>query len=159
LLSTKIITANMFCPSFERCSVAEVLMPYGRGWVMARPDCFGYCHIVDVRLARLGSFVSSGTVTLLAVDGNVVAIPNMIGCGAVDQHGAVLDVRGQLRRDRQVARRFMRKLLRKHGRAPRVLITDKLGSYAAANREIGLSVEHRQHKGLNNRAENTYRSS
>ena len=36
----------------------------------------------------------------------------------------------------------------------RVLITDKLKSYAAANRDLGLNVDHRQHKGLNNRAEN-----
>jgi putative transposase len=36
-----------------------------------------------------------------------------------------------------------------------VLITDKLKSYAAANRDLGLNVEHRQHKGLNNRAENS----
>ena len=49
-----------------------------------------------------------------------------------------------------------RKLLRKHGRAPRVLITDKLKSYAGANRDLGLNVEHRQHKGLNNRAENSH---
>jgi len=33
----------------------------------------------------------------------------------------------------------MRKLLRKHGRAPRVLITDKLKSYVAANRDLGLN--------------------
>jgi len=46
--------------------------------------------------------------------------------------------------------------LKKHGRAPRVLITDKLKSYAAANRALGISVEHRQHKGLNNRAENSH---
>jgi putative transposase len=50
----------------------------------------------------------------------------------------------------------MRKLLKKHGRAPRVLVTDKLKSYAAANRALGISVEHRQHKGLNNRAENSH---
>jgi putative transposase len=75
---------------------------------------------------------------------------------AVDQHGAVLDVLVQSRRDRHAARRLMRKLLRKHGRAPRVLITDKLRSYAAANKDLGLSVEHRQHKGLNNRAENSH---
>jgi putative transposase len=49
-----------------------------------------------------------------------------------------------------------RKLLKMHGRAPRVLITDKLRSYAAANRDLGLTVEHRQHKGLNNRAENSH---
>ena len=75
---------------------------------------------------------------------------------AVDQHGAVLDVLVQSRRDRHAARRlipqgdFLRgvhKLLRKHGRAPRVLITDKLESHAAANRDLGINVEHRQHKG------------
>ncbi|MGF6999310.1 putative transposase [Paraburkholderia sp. GAS32] len=41
-------------------------------------------------------------------------------------------------------------------RPPRVLITDKLKSYAAANRDLGLNGEHRQHKGLNNRAENSH---
>jgi len=75
---------------------------------------------------------------------------------AVDQHGAVLDVLVQSRRDRHAARRLMRKLLKKHGRPPRVLITDKLKSYAAANRDLGINVEHRQHKGLNNRAENSH---
>jgi putative transposase len=75
---------------------------------------------------------------------------------AVDQHGAVLDVLVQSRRDQHAARRLMRKLIRKHGRAPRVLITDKLKSYAAANRDLGLKGEHRQHMGLNNRAENTH---
>jgi putative transposase len=54
----------------------------------------------------------------------------------VDQHGAVLDVLVQSRRDRHAARRLMRKLLKKHARAPRVLTTDKLQSYAAANRDL-----------------------
>jgi putative transposase len=62
---------------------------------------------------------------------------------AVDRHGAVLNVLVQSRRDRHPARRLMRKLLRKHGRAPRVLITDKIKSHAAANRDLGLNVEHR----------------
>jgi putative transposase len=74
---------------------------------------------------------------------------------AVDQHGAVLDVLVQSRRDKAAAKRLMRKLLKRHGRA-RVIVTDKLRSYAAANRELGLNVEHRQHKGLNNRAENSH---
>src|SRR5260370_5959087 len=39
---------------------------------------------------------------------------------------------------------------------PRVIITDKLKSYGAAKREILPGVEHRQHKGLNNRAENSH---
>ena len=36
------------------------------------------------------------------------------------------------------------------------MITDKLGSYAAARRQIMPAVEHRSHKGLNNRAENSH---
>src|ERR671911_10714 len=52
--------------------------------------------------------------------------------------------------------RLLRKLLKKQGVAPRVMITDKLASYGAAKREIMPGVEHRQHKGLNNRAENSH---
>jgi len=75
---------------------------------------------------------------------------------AVDQEGLVLDGLVQSRRDKKAAKRLFRKLLKKQGRAPRVLITDKLGSYAAAKREFMPGVEHRQHKGLNNRAENSH---
>ncbi|AJR27074.1 MULTISPECIES: IS6 family transposase [Pseudomonadota] len=72
---------------------------------------------------------------------------------AVDQDGHVLDVLVQSRRDRQAAKRFFRKLLKGLRYVPRVLITDKLKSYAAAKAQIMPGVEHRQHKGLNNRAE------
>src|SRR6186713_2167345 len=75
---------------------------------------------------------------------------------AVDQHGVVLDVLVQSRRDKKAAKRLLRKLLKRQCRAPRVMITDKLGSYAAAKKEIMPGVEHRQHKGLNNRAENSH---
>ena len=75
---------------------------------------------------------------------------------AVDQDGFDLDVLVQRRRDKKAAKRLFRKLLKKQGRAPRVLVTDKLKSYAAAKREIMPGVEHRQHKGLNNRAENSH---
>src|SRR5438874_6804771 len=75
---------------------------------------------------------------------------------AVDQDGFVLDALVQSRRNKKAAKRLFRKLLKKQGRAPRVLITDKLKSYAAAKREIMPGVEHRQHKGLNNRAENSH---
>src|SRR3954467_3937513 len=75
---------------------------------------------------------------------------------AVDQEGFVLDVLVQSRRDKKAAKRLFRKLMTKQGRAPRVLITDKLRSYGAAKREIMPGVEHRQHKGLNNRAENSH---
>jgi putative transposase len=75
---------------------------------------------------------------------------------AVDQDGMVLDVLVQSRRDKHAAKRLLRKLLKKQMRSPRRLITDKLRSYGAAKREIMPGVEHRQHKGLNNRAENSH---
>src|SRR6201998_3854213 len=76
---------------------------------------------------------------------------------AVDQDGFVLDVLVQSRRDKKAAKRLFRTLLKNQGRALRVLITDKLKSYTAAKREIMPGVEHRQHKGLNNRAENSHK--
>src|SRR6266516_8184935 len=75
---------------------------------------------------------------------------------AVDQDGNVLDILVQSRRHKKAAKRFFRKLLRGLHYVPRVIITDKLKSYGAAKREILLGVEHRQHKRLNNRAENSH---
>ena len=75
---------------------------------------------------------------------------------AVDQTGVVLDVLVQRRRNKQAAKRLLRKLLKRQMRPPRVMITDKLASYGAAKREIMPGIEHRQHKGLNNRAENSH---
>jgi putative transposase len=75
---------------------------------------------------------------------------------AVDQDGMVLDILVQSRRDKRAAKRLLRKLLKKQCRPPRVMVTDKLASYGAAKREIMPGVEHRQHKGLNNRAENSH---
>src|SRR5215213_6228560 len=75
---------------------------------------------------------------------------------AVDQDGTVLDVLVQSRRDKRAAKRLLRKLLKRQGRPPCVLITDKLASYPAAKRELMPGVEHRRHKGLNNRAENSH---
>jgi len=75
---------------------------------------------------------------------------------AVDQDGNVLDILVQPRRDKRAAVRFLRKLLKGLAYVPRVVITDKLASYGAAKREVLPSVEHRRHKGLNNRAENSH---
>jgi putative transposase len=75
---------------------------------------------------------------------------------AVDQDGFVVDVLVQSRRNAKAAKRLMRKLLKQQGHAPRVMITDKLGSYAVAGKELMPDVEHRRHKGLNNRAENSH---
>jgi len=75
---------------------------------------------------------------------------------AVDQNGIVLDVLVQRRRDTRAAQRLMKRLLKSAIIPPRVMITDKLRSYGAARAKMGLQVEHRQHKGLNNRAENSH---
>ncbi len=75
---------------------------------------------------------------------------------AVDQDGLVLDILVQPRRDKVAAKKFFRKLLKGLEYVPRVLITDKLQSYGAAKAELLPGVEHRQHKGLNNRAENSH---
>lgn len=74
----------------------------------------------------------------------------------MDSEGNVLDVLLQRRRDTNAAKRFFRKLLKKQGFVPRVIVTDKLKSYEAAKKRVMKNVEHRQHKGLNNRAENSH---
>src|SRR5215831_3804310 len=75
---------------------------------------------------------------------------------AVDQDGNVLDILVQRRRDKRAAKKFFRKLLKGLAYVPRVIVTDKLKSYEAAKREILPGVEHRQHRYLNNRAENSH---
>ena len=75
---------------------------------------------------------------------------------AVDHEGEVLDMLVQRRRDKRAALRLMRKLLRKLGFAPRLLTTDKLGSYGAAFRQLGLTGRHQQGLRANNRAENSH---
>ena len=76
---------------------------------------------------------------------------------AVDQSGMVLDILVTRRRNKEAAKRFFLKLLRGLKYEPRVIITDKLRSYGAAIREVLPHVDHRQHKGLINRAENSHR--
>jgi putative transposase len=75
---------------------------------------------------------------------------------AVDDEGEVLDMLVQRRRDREAAVRLLRKRLRKLGFAPEVLVTDKLRSYGAAIRSIGLACQHEQGVRRNNRAENSH---
>src|SRR5215813_11641179 len=75
---------------------------------------------------------------------------------AVDQDRNVLDILVQRRRDTIAAKKFFRKLLKGCQDVPRVIITDRLKSYGAAKREMLPGVEHRQHRYLNNRAENSH---
>ena len=75
---------------------------------------------------------------------------------AVDHEGEVLDMLVQRRRDKRAALRLMRKLLRKLGFAPKLPVTDKLGSYGAAFRQLRLTGLHEQGLRKNNRAENSH---
>jgi transposase-like protein len=73
---------------------------------------------------------------------------------AVDSEGEILDVLVQPRRDKVAALKLMPKLLKKQGYAPNALVTDKLPSYGAARRELGLVACHEQDLRKNNRAGN-----
>jgi putative transposase len=72
---------------------------------------------------------------------------------AVDQDGDVIDILLQPRRDKNAAARFFRRLLKRSGRVPYRLVTDRLGSYRAAHRVIMPSVAHDTTRYANNRAE------
>ncbi len=76
---------------------------------------------------------------------------------SVDQDGYVLDEILQPRRNTKAAKRLLTRLLKRQGLRPSRMITDKLKSYGAARRKLGLSIRHLSHKGLNNRAENSHR--
>src|ERR1700680_845227 len=75
---------------------------------------------------------------------------------AVDDEGEVLDMLVQSRRDKRAALRLMRKVLKKQGFTPKLLTTDKLGSYGAAFRHLQLTCPHEQGLRKNNRAENSH---
>ena len=72
---------------------------------------------------------------------------------AVDDEGEVLEVLAQSRRNKRAALKLMRKLLKKQGYIPDEIVTDKLGSYSAALRDLGLEHLHVTGGRLNNRAE------
>ena len=75
---------------------------------------------------------------------------------AVDQHGNVLDIMVQPRRNALAAKKFFRKLLKGLRTVPRVIVTDGLSSYRVAHRDLMASVQHRRSKYLNSRAENSH---
>ena len=77
---------------------------------------------------------------------------------AVDQDGEVVDVFLQRRRDSVAAKRFFKRLLRSHGQEPRKILTDKLGSYVVAHRELMPDVIHDTSQYANNRAEQSHES-
>ena len=75
---------------------------------------------------------------------------------AVDDEGEVLDVLVQSSRNKKAALKLVRKLLKKQGFLPSIIVTDKLPSYGAALRDLGLSRCHDFGGRKNNRAENSH---
>tara|TARA_R110002020_G_scaffold53338_10_gene149347 strand:+ start:14099 stop:14716 length:618 start_codon:yes stop_codon:yes gene_type:complete len=75
---------------------------------------------------------------------------------AVDQDGCVLDEIVQKRRNTKAAKRLLIRLMKKQVCMPKRILTDKLRSYAAARCHVMPAIEHRSHKGLNNRAGNSH---
>jgi putative transposase len=73
---------------------------------------------------------------------------------AIDRNGEIIDVLVQRKRDKRAALKFMRTLLKKSKAAPRTIVTDKLGSYAAVFRSLKITASH--HQGQNNRIEGSH---
>ena len=74
----------------------------------------------------------------------------------MDRNGKVLEILVQTRRNARAAKRFISRLIARRGE-PRIIVTDKLRSCGAALRRLGLNVDHRAYKGLNNRIEGSHR--
>lgn len=71
----------------------------------------------------------------------------------MDQDGEVVDVYLQARRNGVAAKRFFKRLLRSQGTEPRKIVTDKLGSYGVAHKELIPETIHRTEQNENNPAE------
>jgi putative transposase len=74
---------------------------------------------------------------------------------AVDHEGEVLEVFATKRRDRQAALKFLKRAMKRDG-GPHSIVTDRLRSYRAATRIIGVSDRQERGRWLNNRAENSH---
>jgi len=74
---------------------------------------------------------------------------------AVDHEGEVLEAFATKTRDKAAALRFLKRMMKRHGK-PKVIVTDRLRSYGAAMKEIGNAGAHETGRWLNNRAENSH---
>ena len=74
---------------------------------------------------------------------------------AVDHEGEILESYVTKKRDKSAALAFMKKALKRHGRAE-TIVTDGLRSYPAAMRDLGILDRREMGKWLNNRAENSH---
>ena len=75
---------------------------------------------------------------------------------AVDDEGTVLDIVVQTRRNTKAAKRLLRKLLKNSRVKPERIVTDRLGSYRAALKDLNMTHVHEVGGRKNNRAENSH---
>ncbi|WP_380054084.1 IS6 family transposase [Falsihalocynthiibacter sp. SS001] len=74
---------------------------------------------------------------------------------AVDHEGEVLESYVTKRRDRKAALKFLKRTMKRHGKAE-ALVTYKLRSYGAAMKVIGNAAKQETGRWQNNRAENSH---
>ncbi|MDW4551745.1 IS6 family transposase [Defluviimonas sp. D31] len=74
---------------------------------------------------------------------------------AVDHEGEVLESFVTKKRDKKAALKFLRKSLKRHGRADE-FVTDRLRSYGAALGVLGIVDRQETRRWMNNRAENSH---
>ena len=89
------------------------------------------------RAALSGRKQDSGSVVRVPASEIEIVLPTQL----------VLDLLVQRPRDKAAAVKLMRKLLKKQGFAPDLLVSDRLHSYAAAMSEMGLSARYEQNNG------------
>jgi putative transposase len=136
----------------QSCYFSEVLRTVSYESIRTWANKFGpaYAHALKRRSPRRGDKWHLDEVRLV-IQGKVYWLWR-----AVDQDGYELDILLQTRRNAKCAVRFFKKLLKGLAYMPRVIITDKLASYRKAKKACLKTIEHRAHKGLNNRAENSH---
>jgi len=74
---------------------------------------------------------------------------------AVDHEGEVLEVFATKRRDRKAALKFLKRTMKRYGQT-KAIVTDRLGSYGAAMKAMGIVERQECGRWLNNRAENSH---
>ena len=146
IISHAVWLYHRFTLSFRDVDEREIIVSYEaiRFWVKFGPE---YARSIRRKRGRLGDTWHVDEV-FVKIQGQQLYLWR-----AVDQDGDVLDILVTKRRNKRVAKRFFRKVLKSQGQPPWRLITDKLRSYPAAHREVFPSVEHRTGQYENNRAE------
>ena len=78
-----------------------------------------------------------------------------VGRHTASHEGEVLEAYASKTRDKKAALKFLKKLMKRHGK-PEEVVTDKLRSYGAALKEVGAEQLQVTDRWENNRAENSH---